>query len=113
MEMDYRASDMELMVKASDLLNQKEYIQIRESYRLRNPRKYVDAETHRRIMQEAIDTAKMIISRKGTDEDIRNACIYLYICMDARKYRLNYKKARRDLKIDELIQKYQNDILSI
>ena len=113
MEMEYRTSDMELMVKASDLLNPKEYFQIRESYRLRNPRKYVNADTHRRIMQEAIDTAKMIISRKGTDEDIRNACLYLYICMDARKYRLNHNKARRDLKIDELIQKYRNDISSI
>ena len=113
MEMEYRVSDMELMAKASDLLDAKEYIWIRESYRLRNPRKYVNADTHRRIMQEAIDTAKTIISSKGTDGDIRDACLYLYICMDARKYRLNHNKARRDLGIDELIRKYRNDILSI
>ena len=106
-EMAYKTSDMTLMVKASDLLKDAGYSQIREKYRLRNPRKYVSAETHRTIMQEAIDIAKQLISRGGTEDETRNACLYLYICLDARKYRLNHQKARKDLHIDEVCRKYE------
>lgn len=105
-EMAYKTSDMELMARASSLFKNEEYVQIREKYRLRNPRKYVSADTHRTIMQEAIDLAKRVVSRGGTDEEARNACLYLYICVDARKYRLNHQKARKDLRIEEMMQKY-------
>ena len=110
MEMAFRVSDMELMNKAGKLLKYEDYIQIREKYKMRNPKRYVNAETHRRIMQEAVSIAKGTIFRKGADEEIRNACVYLYICTDSRKYRLDWQKARKDLEISELARKCQIDI---
>lgn len=105
----HKTSDTELMVKASDLLNVESYRKDREKYQIRNPKKYVSADTHRRIMQEAIDIAKTVIDRSGTTEEVTEACEYLYICMDARKYRLDWRKARGDLHIEEMIRKYKTE----
>lgn len=110
MEMNFKASDMELLGKASAIMKYDEYIQTREEYRIRNPRKYVNANTHRKIMQESIDLAKTVINRGGTDDEVRNAVMYFYVCVDSRKYCLNYGKARKDFRIDELIRKYMKDI---
>ena len=110
MEMDFKASDMELLGKASAIMKYDEYIQKREKYRIRNPRKYVNTNTHRKIMQESIDLAKTVISHGGTDDEVRNAVMYFYVCVDSRKYCLNHSKARKDFRIDELIRKYMKDI---
>lgn len=107
--MDFMTSDMELTAKATELIRYEDYAQTRGKYQIHNPRRYVSAETHRRIMGESIRIAKMAIDRGGTEEEVRNACCYLYICMDAKKYRLDWNKARRDLQIDDLKKKYVSD----
>lgn len=109
MSMNYRVSDMELMGKASALLQYEDYLQFRDRYIIRNPRKYVTADTHRRIMEEAIGIAKNITGRGAADDEIRNVCLYLYICVDARKYRLAWAKAKKDLRIDEIVKKYTEE----
>jgi len=109
MSMNYRVSDMELMGKACALLQYEDYLQFRDRYIIRNPRKYVTADTHRRIMEEAIGIAKNITGRGATDDEIRNVCLYLYICVDARKYRLDWRKAKKDLRIDEIVKKYTEE----
>ena len=108
--MNFKTTDMELMSKASQLLNYEEYTRTREKYMIRNPKRYVSAHTHRRIMQEAVEIGKTIMDRGGTDEEVRNACLYHYICIDARKYRLDWNRARKDLQIDNMMQKYGTDI---
>lgn len=112
-EMLFKTSDMELMEKASKMLKYESYIQTRENYQFRNPRRYVNADTHRKIMGEAIRIAKSVIDKGGTDEEITQACLYLYICMDSRKYRLDWGKARKDCGIDDLIHKYMTSDISV
>ena len=107
MAMVFRTSDMELMNKANELVSYEEYLKIRGKYIVRNPKQFVLPDTHRRIMEGAVKAAKTIIDRQGTDEEIRNACIYFYICTDAKKYHLNWHKARKDYRIDDILKKYE------
>lgn len=108
MKTEFKTSDTELMGKADKVLRYDEYLRIRAKYYIHNPKRYVEADTHRRIMDSSVRIAKTVIDQGGTDEEIKQACSYMYICMDARKYRLDWHRARKDMKIDELVQKYGN-----
>ena len=107
MENEFRTSDMELMAQANRLIRYDEYLRMRSKYYISNKKFSVSAEIHRRIMDSAVRIAKMIIAKGGTDEEIKDACAYLYICTDARKYKLNWQKAKKDFGIDEMLRKYE------
>lgn len=102
----FMTSDTDLATIKSKLINPSEYIHIRDKYTMFNRKRFVNGETHRRIMQNAINVAKTVIDHGGTEEEVKNACLYLQICIDARKYRLDHNRAKKDCKIDELISKY-------
>lgn len=106
MSMEFRTSDMELMANANRLITSDEYKELREKYKSRDPRKYVGAGLHRNLMEQSIAIAKHTIDGGGSEDEVKRACLYLYICMDARKYRLAWNKAKRDYRIDELVSKY-------
>lgn len=105
MEQEFKVSDMELTARASKVLRYDEYLRIRANYYIHNPKRYVEADTHRRIMESAVRLAKKVAD-EGDEEEIKRACVYMYICFDTRKCRLDWHRARRDLKIDDLVQKY-------
>ena len=113
MDMVFKTSDMELMAKANKLISYEEYLEFRNKYIVRNPKQFVLPDTHRRIMEGAVRSAKAIIDHGGTDEEIKNACLYLYICTDAKKYHLNWNKARRDLNIPDILKKYLIEIIHV
>lgn len=101
-----KISDTDLREYANEIISSNEYLAQREKYHMRNPKHYVNESTHRSIMMNSIDIAKKVIGNNGTIEEIKRACVYMRICIDARKYRLNHTAAKKELKIDELVQKY-------
>lgn len=101
-----KISDTEVRELANKLISAEEYNEIKEKYRMRNPKHFVNESTHRSIMMSSIDIVKKVVGNNGTTEEIKRACLYMRICIDARQYRLNYTAAKKELKIDELVQKY-------
>lgn len=101
-----KISNTDLREYANEIMSSDEYLAQREKYHMKNPKHYVNESTHRSIMMSSIDIAKKVIGSNGTIEEIKRACVYMRICIDARQYRLNYTAAKKELKIDELVQKY-------
>lgn len=99
-------SDTELREKSSKLISFDEYVKVKEKYHMRNPKHYVNEITHRTILGQSIDIAKNVINKGGTEDEVKRACLYMRICIDARQFRLNHTAAKRDLKIEDLVQKY-------
>lgn len=104
--MVFMTSDTELGARASSLIGTEEYIKIRDKYHINNLKRFVPLNTHRQIIESSITIAKSVVDGGGTDEEIKRACIFMRICFDARKHRLDFHRARKDLKIEELEQKY-------
>lgn len=101
-----KISDTDLREYANKIISSDEYLAQREKYHMRNQKHFVNESTHRSIMMSSIDIAKKTIGNNGTTEEVKRACVYMRICIDARKYRLNHTAAKKELKIDELVQKY-------
>lgn len=47
-----------------------------------------------------------VIENGGTVEEIERAILFAYVVLDSEKFKLNILKAKDDLKITELYQKY-------
>lgn len=99
-------SDTELREKSSKLISFEEYVMAKEKYHMRNPKHYVNDLTHRTIISQSVDIAKNVIAKGGNEDEMKRACLYMRICIDAKQYRLNHTAAKKELKIEELIQKY-------
>ena len=103
---EFKTSDTDLMAKSSQMIRYDEYLRMRAKYYVKNPKFVVEPDTHRRIMDGSIRTAKTVIDRGGTDDEVKRALLYMHVCVDSRLNRLNWHNARKDLHIDELVQKY-------
>ena len=101
----FKTSDTDLMRIASSLIKREDYIKIREEYKMSKPLT-ITRETHRRIILNAQAMAKMVIDGGGTKDEVRRACEYYYICMDAMKYNLRWHAYVKKNRIDDLSQKY-------
>lgn len=99
-------SNTELREKSSKLISFDEYVKVKEKYHMRNPKHYVNDLTHRTIISQSVDIAKNVIAKGGNEDEVKRACLYMRICIDARQFRLNHVAAKKDLKIEELVQKY-------
>lgn len=62
---------------------------------------------HQILVGKAMATAKRVIQNGGTAQEVSSVLKYLYVCINARKHKLNHKQCRIDLDIDTLNQNYR------
>ena len=91
---------------ANKLITSEEFVQLLEKYVDHNPKHIVNKDEHRRIMGIALNLARNVVDRGGTEDEVKRACLYMQLAIHVRKHQLNLGWARRDLKIEELRKKY-------
>ena len=58
------------------------------------------------LVGHAVNVIYSMLGGYCTDEEMRNAYRYLFVCMDCQKYRLDPKAAKEALNIEEYEEKY-------
>lgn len=66
---------------------------------------------HRTVTRDATRFAIAVINGGGTAKEIRNACIYVRICADAKKEALGYIQFSKDHHLIDVKNKYGLDAL--
>lgn len=87
----------ELLTLAKELIDGGDYAKVRSEYK-REPGSGSDLtdRDHRMFTGRAFALAKQVITKGGTDEEVYWAVLWLYVCIDARKYDLDCNKFWKD-----------------
>ena len=78
----------------------------REHYKMPEGTEKINEIKHNMITGQALHLAQYVMEKGGRKSEVFNALMYLSICIDTRKYILDYSKAYRDFGISELLEKY-------
>jgi len=62
---------------------------------------------HRVITGKAMAIVKRVLDNGGTEDEVHKALVYLFVCMDAMKHKLDYKQCCIDYGIRALDEKYK------
>ena len=96
----------DILVEIQDRYGEKERNALHEEYYQGNENAQVTQSHHNMIVGGAINAIRLITARGGAQDEVERCLKYFMVCMDARKYFLNYKKAYLDLEIGDLLEKY-------
>lgn len=72
-----------------------------------------DDRAHAMVVGKAHRLCEDMIDRKATKKEIQRAVRYLMVCIDAKKYKLDYRKAHADFGIRELSDKYSANYMVV
>lgn len=105
-----RARLRELLDRSKEMIPEDEWIRILEKYELQDGlKKRIKEHWHRVITGKAVALAREII-QNGTQEELKQALIYLKVCIDANKHMLDYKRFGKENDIEALGNKYGVDM---
>lgn len=96
-----------LMLRSDEILTIAEWEGIKAEYQFTQG--YSRAQStnwHRIMVTDAVNFAIDVIDNGGTAEEIRNAIIYVRICVDAEKYSLGYIQFSKDHHFADVKEKY-------
>ena len=79
---------------------------IRDEYRIDEGYEEITGNKHNIITGTALNIVKHIIQHSGSENEMHRALKYLMVCMDAKKYHLDYKRCYKELMIPYLLEKY-------
>ena len=83
-----------------------EILNLRAKYFKQDATKDFKPRSHIALCVRAKALAESVFVLGGTKKDIHKALEYLIICLDCEKYRLDYRKYRKDNNIRDLEKKY-------
>lgn len=96
----------EVLNTMNDLITDEIKNNYREHYKMPEGTEKINEIKHNMITGQALNIAKHVMEKGGQKSEVFNSLIYLSICIDTRKYILNWSKAYWDFGISELLEKY-------
>lgn len=96
----------DFLVEIRDRYGDKERNAIHKEYYQGNKNEQITQSHHSLIVGGAVTAIRLVTARGGAQDEVERCLKYFMVCMDARKYFLNYKKAYLDLEIGDLLEKY-------
>lgn len=78
----------------------------RNHYKMSEDAEKITGNRHNHITGKALRIVRYVLKNGGDDGDIFGSLMYLSICIDAKKYNLDWKRAYREMKINDLLEKY-------
>ena len=78
----------------------------REEYKINSVAPLLSAVRHRILVGKAGRLIRDMAMNKAAEDEIIKAIKYSMVAIDAKKYKLDYKKAANDFDISELYNKY-------
>ena len=97
------AAILNLMAEHFDEKSRKE---LRDEYAMTGGPEEISGNKHSMITGTALNIVKTIIQKSGAVNEVHRALMYLAICMDTKKYHLDYRRAYKELMISHLMEKY-------
>lgn len=81
----------------------------RKSYRKtkKTERLITNPKSHAIIVGKAYRLIERMLDKEATKKELQRAVLYLWVCIDAMKYQLDYRHAYAELGIEELEVKYK------
>lgn len=95
----------DILTLAMNALSRDEYELLRDSYREQNT--LMSEHQHKRLSTIAAKLARTVLINGCDIQEIELALTNLWICMDADKYRLNWRRFQKENGIDKLMEKYK------
>lgn len=96
-----------IMLRTDEILTVAEWERIKTEYQFKEGYSRArSANWHRIITGDAVRFAIDVINNGGTAKEIRDACIYVRICVDSEKYSLGYIQFSKDHRLVDIKEKY-------
>lgn len=96
----------QILIMVSEQFDEEGREKLRERYRAPEGTEKITGNRHCMITGMAINALWHCVSNGATGEEVNRLITYITVCIDARKYILDYAKCYRDLELDRMLKKY-------